>query len=126
DVRYVDRHVVQVSMQDRASRNAFSEALTQGLMDAFARIGMEADCRVVVLTGYDSYFASGGTQEQLLCLSDGRGSFTDRALYSLPLLCPVAVISAMQGHGVGGGFVLGMFSDLAVLSRESIYTANFI
>lgn len=126
DVRYVDRHVIQVKMQDRASRNTFSEALTNGLMDAFARIERETECKVVVLTGYDTYFASGGTQEQLLNLSDGRGAFTDRALYSLPLLCPVPVISAMQGHGVGGGFVLGMFADLAVLARESIYTTNFM
>lgn len=126
DVRYVERHVVQVRMQDRASRNTFSEALISGLMDAFACIEQEPECRVVVLTGYDTYFASGGTQEQLLNLSDGRGAFTDRALYSLPLQCPVPVISAMQGHGVGGGFVLGMFADLAVLSRESIYTANFM
>jgi polyketide biosynthesis enoyl-CoA hydratase PksI len=126
ELRFVDRHVLQIRMQDRASKNTFSEALTQGLMDAFAQVEREPDCKVVILTGYDSYFASGGTQEQLLKLSDGRGTFTDRALYSLPLLCPVPVISAMQGHGIGGGFVLGMFADLAVLARESIYTTNFM
>lgn len=126
DVRFVAPHIVQIRMQDRASRNTFSEALTEGLMEAFARVEQEPECRVVLLTGYDTYFASGGTQEQLLNLSDGRGAFTDRALYSLPLLCPVPVVSAMQGHGVGGGFVLGLFADLVVLSRESIYTTNFM
>lgn len=126
EVRFVDRHVLQIRMQDRASKNTFSEALTQGLQDAFAQVEREPECKVVILTGYDNYFASGGTQEQLLGLANGRGAFTDRALYSLPLLCPVPVISAMQGHGIGGGFVLGMFADLAVLARESIYATNFM
>lgn len=125
-LQFVDRHVLQIRMQDRASKNTFSEALTQGLLDAFAQVEREPDCKVVILTGYDNYFASGGTQEQLLELSNGRGAFTDRALYSLPLTCPVPVISAMQGHGIGGGFVLGMFADLAVLARESIYATNFM
>lgn len=126
DLQFVAPHVLQIRMQDRVSKNTFSEAITEGLMAAFAEVERQPDCKVVILTGYDNYFASGGTQEQLLNLSDGRGAFTDRALYSLPLHCPVPVISAMQGHGIGGGFVLGLFADLVVLGRENIYTTNFM
>ena len=126
DLQFVAPHVLQIRMKDRVSKNTFSEAITEGLMDAFAEVERQPDCKVVILTGYDNYFASGGTQEQLLNLSDGRGAFTDRALYSLPLHCPVPVISAMQGHGIGGGFVLGLFADLVVLGRENIYTTNFM
>jgi len=79
-----------------------------------------------VLTGYDNYFSSGGTQEGLRDLFEGKFKFTDRDLYSLALNCPVPVVSAMQGHGIGGGFVLGMFGDIVVLARESVYTANFM
>jgi len=32
----------------------------------------------------------------------------------------------MQGHGIGGGFVLGLFADFIILSRESVYTTNFM
>ncbi|MGO4777723.1 polyketide synthase, partial [Lysobacter sp. 2RAB21] len=126
DLQFVAPQIVQIAMQDRVSKNTFSEALTEGLMNAFAEVERLPDCKVVVLTGYDNYFASGGTQEQLMNLSEGRGAFTDRALYGLPLHCLVPVISAMQGHGIGGGFVLGMFADLVVLGRENIYTANFM
>lgn len=126
DLQFIAPHILRIKMQDRVGKNTFSEAITQGLMDAFAEVERLPDCKVVILTGYDNYFASGGTQEQLLSLSDGRGAFTDRALYSLPLHCPVPVISAMQGHGIGGGFVLGMFADLIVLGRENIYTTNFM
>jgi polyketide biosynthesis enoyl-CoA hydratase PksI len=118
--------IVQLKMQDKANKNTFSNELAQGLIEAFETIKHQLRYRVVIFTGYDTYFASGGTQEALLSLSAGIGKFTDKDLYSLALNCPIPVISAMQGHGIGGGFVMGMFADLVVLSRESIYTTNFM
>lgn len=118
--------IAQVTMQEREQKNTFSWELVAGLLDAFKRIAATTEYRAVVLTGYDSYFCSGGTQEALLMLQQGRGKFTDANLYSLPLECEIPVISAMQGHGIGGGFVFGLFADFVVLSRESVYTANFM
>lgn len=118
--------IVQIRMQDRINKNTFTDALIHDLTDAFSAIEARNDCKVVILTGYGNYFSSGGTQEGLQDLFEGKFKFTDKNLYSLPLNCPVPVISAMQGHGVGGGFVLGMFADLIILARESVYTANFM
>lgn len=118
--------IVQVRMQDRDNKNTFTDGLISGLTDAFDAIKARDDWKVVVLTGYGNYFSSGGTQEGLRDLYDGKFQFTDKDLYSLPLNCPIPVIAAMQGHGVGGGFVLGMFADLVILARESVYTANFM
>jgi polyketide biosynthesis enoyl-CoA hydratase PksI len=59
-------------------------------------------------------------------IQDGSVNFTDVPLYQLPLQCPIPVISAMQGHGIGGGFVLGLFADFIIFSRESRYTTNFM
>ena len=122
----LDTGVVQVKMQDKAHKNTFSPELMRGLGEAFETVKRREDCKVVILTGYDSYFASGGTREALLSLSEGKGKFTDTNLYSLALDCPIPVISAMQGHGVGGGFAMGLFSDIVILSRESLYTTNFM
>lgn len=118
--------IVRITMQDRIGKNTFSQALVEGLIEAFDRIGARGDVRVVILTGYDNYFASGGTKEGLLFLSEGKGRFSDRDFYSLALHCRVPVIAAMQGHGIGGGFVLGLFADFPILSRESVYTTNFM
>jgi polyketide biosynthesis enoyl-CoA hydratase PksI len=118
--------IVRVTMQDRVHKNTFTDALIAGLSEAFAQIAERGDCKVVILTGYDSYFSSGGTQEGLRELYEGRIQFTDKDLYSLALNCPIPVVAAMQGHGIGGGFVLGLFADLVVLARESVYTANFM
>lgn len=122
----VEPGIAKITMQDRLHKNSFSSGLIAGLVDAFDQVRRQEHLKVVVLTGYDSYFASGGTQQTLLALHDGDGRFTDQPLYDLPLHCPIPVISAMQGHGIGGGFVLGLFADFVVLSRESIYTTNFM
>jgi polyketide biosynthesis enoyl-CoA hydratase PksI len=118
--------IVKMTMQDRNSKNGFSAELVSGLMRAFKEVERDERYKVVILTGYDSYFASGGTRQTLLSLHDGAGQFTDAPLYDLPLNCRVPVISAMQGHGIGGGFVMGLFADFVVLSRESVYTTNFM
>jgi len=36
------------------------------------------------------------------------------------------VISAMEGHAIGGGLALGLSCDLVVLARESRYGASFM
>ncbi len=122
----IEEAIVQIKMQDRQSKNTFSQAIIAGLMSAFQKIKEESKYKAVILTGYDSYFASGGTQEQLIALTEGNSKFTDFDLYSLSLNCPIPVIAAMQGHGIGGGFAMGLFADFIILSRESFYTTNFM
>ncbi len=126
DVSEVKPAIVRVTMQDRAHKNMFTLELIMGLMGAFEAIAANTDYKVVILTGYENYFATGGTREGLLGLYEGKGRFTDANFYSLPLECPIPVIAAMQGHAIGGGFVLGLFADFVLLSRESVYSANFM
>jgi len=122
----IEPGIVQITMQDRIHKNTFSNELIAGLLQAFQAIQTNSHYRVVILTGYESYFASGGTQEGLLAIHEGKATFTDMNLYSLALDCQIPVIAAMQGHGIGGGFVLGLFADFIILSRESVYTTNFM
>ncbi|MEV0468587.1 polyketide synthase [Streptomyces prunicolor] len=126
DLCEVEPGVLQVTMQDRRSKNSFSAELVDGLINAFSEIQAHRTGKVVVLTGFGNYFSSGGTQDGLLAIHEGRSRFTDLNLYSLALECEVPVIAAMQGHGIGGGFVLGLYADFVILGRESLYTANFM
>lgn len=116
--------IVQVTMQDRIYKNTFSTELITGLMEAFAAIRSRPDFKVVILTGYDRYFACGGSREGLLALYEGKAKMTDLHLYSLALECEIPVIAAMQGHGLGGGWCLGLFCDFVIMSRESTYACN--
>lgn len=118
--------IVQIKMQDKKNKNTFSYELSVGLLTAFDQIAKNKSYKVVILTGYGPYFCSGGTQQGLTNLHQGEGTFADVNLYSLAMDCEIPVISAMQGHGIGGGFVMGLYSDFVVLCYEAVYTTNFM
>src|SRR5262249_50340964 len=113
-------------MEDREAKNMFSEALIEGVREAFAHIEKTPAYKVVILTGYDSYFASGGDKEGLLAIQQGKARFTDFNVYQLPLDCKLPVIAAMQGHGIGAGWSRGMFADIALLGEESRYVSPYM
>jgi len=127
-LRELNPEIVQVTMQDRVHKNTFSNEIISGLISAFAAIKANTCYKAVILTGYDTYFCSGGTQEALLSLQQGGDrKFTDVSItYQLALECPVPVIAAMQGHAIGGGLVMAMYADFVLFSRESVYSSNFM
>ncbi|MDJ1182481.1 type I polyketide synthase [Roseofilum casamattae] len=118
--------VVQITMQDEEYRNTFSHGLIDGLYGCFGEVNRNESYKVVILTGYGNYFCSGGTKEELIRIHNREIKFDDLDFFRIVLDCKVPVISAMQGHGIGGGFVMGLYGDLVVLSQESIYTTNFM
>ena len=118
--------VLVIEMMDKNAKNMFSPELVEGLYEAFEHIKSTAEYKVVVLTGYDSYFASGGTKETLVAIQEGKLKFTDNKIYQLAIKCQLPVVAAIQGHGIGAGWVLGMFSDFVFMSEESHYVSPYM
>jgi polyketide biosynthesis enoyl-CoA hydratase PksI len=118
--------VAVIAMEDRASSNTFTPALIEGLMGAFEQVRSDSTLKAVVLQGYGNFFCCGGTKAELLGILDGAVEFSDVPFYDLPLQCDLPVIAAMQGHALGGGLVLGCYSDLLVMAEESMYGAVFM
>ncbi|KIH86006.1 SDR family NAD(P)-dependent oxidoreductase [Pseudomonas batumici] len=122
----IEPGIVQITMADREHKNMFSNALISGLTQAFEAIRNNETYKVVVLTGYDTYFCCGGTKESLLDIQSGRVSFTDASVFSIPLDCKIPVIAALQGHAIGAGWALAMFSDFVVFSQQGCYESNYM
>jgi acyl transferase domain-containing protein/enoyl-CoA hydratase/carnithine racemase/acyl carrier protein/NAD(P)-dependent dehydrogenase (short-subunit alcohol dehydrogenase family) len=118
--------IVEVKMEDREARNMFSGAFIEGITEVFGHIAQTPAYKVVILTGYDSYFSSGGTKEMLLDIQDGKIKFTDAKIYHLAMECKIPVIAAMQGHGIGAGWSMGMFADFILFSEESRYVSPYM
>jgi acyl transferase domain-containing protein/enoyl-CoA hydratase/carnithine racemase/acyl carrier protein len=118
--------IVVVQMEERAAKNALTDPLLDGLVEAFAHIAQTPAYKVVVLTGYDSYFSSGGTRDTLLAIHAGQARFTDRKTFQVALDCPLPVIAAVQGHAVGAGWSMALFADVVVLSEESRYASPYL
>ena len=118
--------VALLRLCERQHKNTFTPAFMDGIQEAFAAIAGLAEAKLVVLTGHDGYFACGGTRDGLTELQSGATRFTDLKIYSLPLECELPVIAAMQGHGIGAGWSLGMYCDLALFGAESVYHSNYL
>ncbi|WP_198683408.1 SDR family NAD(P)-dependent oxidoreductase [Peristeroidobacter agariperforans] len=118
--------VAVITMHDRQTKNLFSESLLSAVKQAFAYVEHTPACKVVVLTGYDTYFAAGGTKGTLLSIQQGKAQFTDERIYEIALNCSLPVIAAMQGHAIGAGWSLGMFADLVVLGEESRFHSPYM
>ena len=104
----------------------FSDSLVRGLMAKFQEIRRNQGIKVIVITGYDKVFCMGGTKEQLIGISEKRGSFTDAPfLYRGLLEAEIPVITAIQGHASGGGLLFGLYGDIVIMSEEGIYSAVF-
>lgn len=118
--------VVLLEMHDRNEKNMFSKAMVSSLETAFDYINAHENAKVVVLTGYDSYFCSGGNKDTLLAIQQGDVKFTDEKAFELPLYCKLPVVAAMQGHGIGAGWAMGLFSDVSYFSEESKYLSPYM
>nr|WP_269140973.1 beta-ketoacyl synthase N-terminal-like domain-containing protein [Steroidobacter gossypii] len=118
--------VVLVHLEDRDAKNMFSDALIAGLQEVFEHVRQSLSYKAVVLVGYDTYFASGGTRDGLKAIHAGKVRFTDLDVFQLAMRCPLPVVAAMQGHGIGAGWTLGLFADCMVFSEESRYVSPYM
>jgi acyl transferase domain-containing protein/enoyl-CoA hydratase/carnithine racemase/acyl carrier protein len=118
--------IVEVTMHDHESKNMFSEELVRGMGEAFAHIDASDAYKAVVLTGYDTYFACGGTRAALEAIQQGRLKFTDDQTFRLALACRIPVIAAMQGHAIGAGLSMGLFADFPLLCEEGKYVSPYM
>lgn len=122
-----------VALEEKEYKNTFTLRLINGLKDVFNTINSDNETKVVVVHGYDQYFCCGGTKDELIGLCNGAKStgtekinFSNFKFYDILLQCKVPVISAMQGHALGGGLAFGCYADIIIMAEECIYSANFM
>jgi polyketide biosynthesis enoyl-CoA hydratase PksI len=103
------------------------DAALTALANAVNVIKRDPSIRALVLEGGEQHFCSGATRDTLLgadapqAIAGLMGGFP-RLLLSLE----IPTLAMMTGHAVGGGLMLGLWCDVAVLAKESLYGANFL
>ena len=123
----LEKEVVQIVMKDEENHNSLSSEMMAQLYKCFQIVKQSLIYKVVILAGTSKYFSTGGNREQLMSIFKGESKFTDGLdILTLALDCPLPVIAAMEGHALGGGLALALYSDFLVLSRESFYASNFM
>jgi polyketide biosynthesis enoyl-CoA hydratase PksI len=118
--------IVSLELCDAKGKNSLTEPFVAQLCDALQQISLDQSARVLVLFGLPEVFCAGAPKELLLRLVSGALAPADIVLAKAVLDLPIPVISAMEGHAVGGGLALGLCADLIVMSRESRYGCTFM
>lgn len=114
-----------VRLCDGRGRNRISAQLRLATITALRDAGADRRIRVVVLEGLPDIFCAGGSVERMLGSRHGRVVEVQELLDAV-LDCPVPVVAAARGHALGGGLLLALYCDVAVLSESSRYACNFV
>lgn len=127
----VKNNIAYVYMREYEAKNTFTTRLICGIREAFDKINVDEEVKVVIVQGYDTYFCCGGTRESLSALYMGIRNneavkFTDGHFFDVFLQCKVPVIAAVNGHAIGGGFAYTLFADVLIFSENSICSGNYM
>jgi enoyl-CoA hydratase/carnithine racemase len=118
-------------------RNAYSEKeFTDEILDVLARVNVDPEARVFVLSAEGTSFSAGGNVKDM---RDKKGIFgggtagtrrgyiegiqrIPKALYGLD----IPSISAVQGPAIGAGCDLALYCDITICSSEARFGETFI
>jgi enoyl-CoA hydratase/carnithine racemase len=117
-----DRGAVRILTLNRPEkRNALNSALTQGLLDALRAADADDSVGAVVLTGAGQGFCAGADLSEFKELGAGLAA-EERAELTMQLHLSFMktskpIVSAINGHAMGGGAGIAIACDLAVMAE---------
>lgn len=118
--------VFELRLDDAEHDNRVDVDFGDEIVHALEALAREPALKVLVLSGRPEVFCAGGRLEFLLKLATGQAE--ERSLFRLPfgvLSFPLPIVAAMEGHAVGGGFMLALYCDLLVAASNRRYGVNF-
>jgi enoyl-CoA hydratase len=122
EVADVSDGVARLTLARPNALNALNRELTGALEDAVARIAAREDLRVVVLFGKGRAFCAGNDIREMAEITAEEAEAL--ALRQAKLMdsfgrMPQVTIAAVDGHALGGGFMLAISQDLRIASDRA-------
>jgi methylglutaconyl-CoA hydratase len=117
--------VLTLTLSRPEKRNALNSALVEALHGALESADLDADVRVVVLTGAGKDFCAGADLEELLASADAPAEVNEAAalrlggLFTRMRSLPKPVVAAVRGRALAGGAGLMTASDVVIASESA-------
>ena len=112
DVREIARHIMLVTIDNQAKRNAMSREMLGELAALWDRLDIAADCRCVIVTGAgDKGFCAGADIGGDLSASAETARVVNRSLLKTSTFSK-PIIAAVNGDCAGGGVELLLATDI--------------
>lgn len=118
--------IANLQLLDAGSKNGLTPAFVEELIHFLKLLKANEDYKVLIISGLPDVFCSGADLDTLVKLCKKEIKPVDIVLSKMLLDIPVPVISAMEGHAIGGGLALGLCADIAILAEESRYGCSFM
>lgn len=134
-LRTETEHNVRTITLDRPRQhNAFGEEMREELLHALIEAQDDDDVRVVVLTGTQRWFCTGGDIRQMLALKDDEAGFEKirpildegRRVVSVIHEMPKPCVAMVNGAATGAGMTLALACDVRIASDHATFTQNFV
>src|SRR5438046_1692174 len=112
-----DGGILTVTLNRPEVLNACDEHMEAELCRVFADVAHDRDTKVVILTGAGRVFSAGGDIDTMQQVIDRPELFLNgmhrakQIVFSM-LDCPKPIIAKINGHAIGLGATLALFSDL--------------
>ena len=115
--------VLTITLNRPDKRNALSSALVEALHGALDSADLDAEVRVVVLTGAGKDFCAGADLEELLASADAPAEANEASALRLGSLftrmrsLPTPVVAVVRGRALAGGAGLMTACDIVIASE---------
>jgi enoyl-CoA hydratase/carnithine racemase len=118
--------IATMHMSDAPRKNGFTADFIEELINCLNEVKTNETIKVLLVTGLPDVFCSGADLDTLEKLCKKQLKPVDIILSKMMLDIPIPVISAMEGHAIGGGLALGVCADVVILAEESRYGCSFM
>jgi dihydroxynaphthoic acid synthetase len=121
----LDTHVARVVINRPRSRNAFTPHTMKEMVQAFAHAAQQPRIGVVILTGAEGTFCSGGDINwERETLAQGGFDTSTFVLNDALRHCLKPIVAVVEGFAVGGGNWLAAFCDMTIASSTALFGQN--
>ena len=118
---------------DAPQKNALTIGTYEELRDAFRAVAQDETVRVVVLTGANQNFCSGGHVKDIIgrlvnAGADELRQFNELTMSTVQAMraAPQIIVASIDGVAVGGGAALALAADLRLCTNRARFATHVV